>query len=180
MIKEDSISFELLYHSHADMVYNLCLNYLSNLDDAKELTQDVFVKVNNQLSDFNCKSMYKTWIYKITINTCLDAVKFKNRKKRFGYMTSLFNDSLQEKHELPKEFNHPGVLLEDKEAINSIFNQINKLKHRQKTVLLLKVMDELPIKDIADIMELGIKATESLLSRAKKNLKEKLQKNECI
>ena len=178
MTKIDGIDFNKLYHQYCDMVFNLCLNYLHNQEDAKELTQDVFVKIYYDLTDFNHKSTYKTWIYRITVNCCLDFIKFNKRKKRFGFMTSLFTENHKEKPELPKEFNHPGVALEDKEAVNNILSQINQLNERQKTVLILKVIEDLNIKEISQIMKLGHKATESLLSRAKYNLKKKMKTNE--
>jgi RNA polymerase sigma factor (sigma-70 family) len=174
LTKQIDINFNDVYHEHCDMVYNLCLNYLHNQEESQELTQDVFVKIHNQISEFNNKSTYKTWIYRIAVNSCLDFLKFKQRNKRFGFMTSLFNDNNQEKSELPKEFNHPGVALEDKEAVQVVLNHINTLNKRQKTVLILRVIEDLNIKEISEIMEIGIKATESLLARAKTNLKKKL------
>ena len=176
MTKIEGIDFNKLYQQHCDMVFNLCLNYLHNQEDAKELTQDVFVKIHYELETFKKKSTYKTWIYRITVNCCLDFIKFSKRKKRLGFMTSLFTENYKEKPELPKEFNHPGVALEDKEGVNNILSKINELNERQKTVLILKVIEDLNVKEISEIMELGHKATESLLSRAKYNLKIKMER----
>jgi DNA-directed RNA polymerase specialized sigma24 family protein len=70
------------------------------------------------------------------------------------------------------------VALEDKEAVNNIMSKINELNERQKTVLILKVIEDLSIKEISEIMKLGFKATESLLSRAKSNLRKKIKRSE--
>ena len=77
--------------------------------------------------------------------------------------------------EIP-DFNHPGVLLEDKEEVEYIFKTINELPERQKTAILLKSIDGVSQKETANILNISEKALESLLSRARANLKKKLNK----
>ena len=69
-----------IYNEFSQLVYNLSLSYLQNIEDSKEATQDVFVKIHTKLEGFNNNSSLKTWIYSITINPCLDVLKSKNRK----------------------------------------------------------------------------------------------------
>jgi RNA polymerase sigma factor (sigma-70 family) len=170
---------ETLYKEHAKMVYNLCLQYLQNTEEAEEVCQDVFVQVHQHLSSFKHESSTSTWIYRITINKCLDTLKAKKRKKRFAFLQSIFNEnSLELRHE-PKEFNHPGILLEHKESMQVIFKCINMLKEEQKTALILHKIEQLSQQEIAEIMNLSRKAVESLVQRAKQNLKKQLE-NEGI
>ena len=164
-----------IYNEHNGLVYNLCLNYLQNTEDAEEVTQDVFVKIYQKQQDFKNQSSLKTWIYKITINQCLDFLKAKKQKKRFGFIVPIYDNSNSFSY---SEFNHPGILLENKEATENLLKLINLLPPNQKTALLLKAIDGLTQKEIAAIMELSEKAVESLLSRAKRNLKEKIKLNE--
>jgi RNA polymerase sigma factor (sigma-70 family) len=154
------------------MVYNLCLHYLHNVEDAEEATQDVFVKVYESIELFKNKSTSKTWIYRIAINHCLDRLKAKKAQKRFALMQSLFGigDST---HSL-KDFDHPGVKLEDKEAVQEILMAINDLPANQKSAIILKSIEGLPQKEIAAILDIGEKAVESLLSRGKQNLRKKI------
>ncbi|MEO1449053.1 MAG: RNA polymerase sigma factor [Bacteroidota bacterium] len=164
-------SFDELYAQYASLVYNLCIQYVQHAPTAEELTQDVFVKIYQQLSRFKGKSSLKTWIYRITINHCLDHLKAQKRQKRFGRHVGL--------EEAPvAHFDHPGVTLEDQEALAQLFAHINELPDRQKTALLLKAVDGLPQREIAEIMQLGIKAVESLLSRAKATLRKKINTSE--
>lgn len=166
--------FHQIYKDHSKMVFNLCLNYLQNTEDAEEATQDIFVKIYEKIDGFRSDSTLKTWIYRITITHCLDLIKAKNRQKRFGFMQSLFGKSGEE--EIPqKNFNHPGVELEDKESLKVLLELIQELPDNQKTALILKSMDGLSGKEIAEIMKITDKAVESLLSRAKQNLKIKLE-----
>ncbi|MEZ7901704.1 MAG: RNA polymerase sigma factor [Flavobacteriales bacterium] len=156
-----------IYNEFSQLVYNLSLSYLQNIEDSKEATQDVFVKIHTKLEGFNNKSSLKTWIYRITINHCLDVIKSKNRKYR------LFFTRENEDYD-SKDFNHPGAKLESKEEMEKIFREINKLPEKQKTALILKTIEGIPQKEIATVMKMNEKAVESLLTRARKKLKEKL------
>ena len=159
-------TFEEIYKQHADMVYNLSMVYLQNLEDAQEATQDVFVKIHTKLSGFKGDSSIKTWVYKITVNTCLDRLKSRNRKEIFLGLFGIHNEAVT--------FEHPGAALESKESVAKILKEIDSLPKSQKTALLLKTMEDLPQKEIAEILNISEKAVESLLSRARKTLKEKL------
>jgi RNA polymerase sigma factor (sigma-70 family) len=154
------------------------LQYVQNYEDAEEITQDVFVSIHQSLQSFREQSQLKTWIYRITINRSLDFVKAKQRKKRFGFLTSLFyNDSNDIKHDAP-HFNHPGIQLEHKEALQNLFMQINELPDNQKTALILSKIEQKTQVEIAEVMNLSTKAVESLVQRAKTNLSKKLNTSE--
>ena len=163
-----------LYTTYKDMVFNLSLSYIQNIEEAEEITQDVFVAVYQSMDTFQEKSSITTWIYRITINKSLDYIKAKNRKKRLGVFASLFYENTNEvKHELPS-FNHPGVLLEQKESVEIIFNHINQLPDNQKTALILYKLEHQSLESIAAIMNISSKAAESLIQRAKANLAKKI------
>ena len=171
MIQNQS-HFEKLYHEYKTLVFNVALNYLQNVEDAEEITQDVFVKVYNSLDNFNQKSSYKTWIYRITINQCLDYIKQKNSQKRFF----IFGKKSQNEQEYlnTANFVHPGILMENKEEAAILFEVINTLTENQKTAFLLSKLDGLSNLEISEIMQLSISSVESLVFRAKATLQEKL------
>ncbi len=168
-----TFQFSKIYDEHANLVFNVCLNYLQNNQDAEEVTQDVFVAVHEGLDGFNNNSQLKTWLYRIAVNKCLDFLKSKRRKKRFGFHLFIRTD-VEEDAGVFSTFNHPGAILENKEATEQLFRIINDLPNRQKTALLLRITEDLSVVEIADVMELTAKAVESLLSRARGNLKNKL------
>tara|TARA_B100000508_G_scaffold141016_1_gene145089 strand:+ start:3280 stop:3756 length:477 start_codon:yes stop_codon:yes gene_type:complete len=157
------------------LVFNLALNYLHSVQEAEELTQDVFVKVFHEVENFRGESQIKTWIYRITINLCLDRIKSAQRKRRFSLLRYISDGfvSIQ-----PAEFNHPGIQLEQKEATELILKEIQQLPGKQQTALILKSIDGLSQKEIAEIMDINVKAVESLLSRARAKLKTKLKNRE--
>lgn len=155
-------------------MYNLALQYVQNIEDAEEITQDVFLSIYQSIDGFRADSKLSTWIYKITINKSIDLINKRKRKKRFAFLTSLFNlENNQLVHE-PAHFNHPGVQLENKEALQKLFDLINQLPEKQKTALIFTKIEQKSQLETAEIMELSPKAVESLVQRAKVNLQKKL------
>lgn len=165
--------FKELYDLHVRMVFNLCLNHLRNRDEAAEAAQDVFVKVHEKLPGFKGDATMRTWIYRITINTCLDRLKARKRKKRslLGWF-SLSDEQVERSASLV--FDHPGVAAEDRDALERLFAVVDELPGQQKTALLLKTTEDLSMNAIAEVMGLSPKAVESLLSRARANLRQRL------
>lgn len=172
------MTFIEIYNTFSKQVFNLALQYVQNIEDAEEITQDVFVSIHKSLDSFQYQSKHSTWIYRITINKSLDFIKAKKTKKRFAYITSLFHkDEVTLKHD-KTNFNHPGIILEDKEALEKVFQLINELPDNQKTAIILSRIESKSQKEIAEIMQLTVKAVESLLQRAKNNLTKNLNDNE--
>jgi RNA polymerase sigma-70 factor (ECF subfamily) len=165
-------NFQDIYNQYNALVYNLALNYVQNIEDAEEITQDVFVQVYNSLEKFEEKSTVKTWLYRITINKCLDFIKHKNSKKRFF----IFGNKSQNETEYlnSSNFEHPGILLENKEKAAQLYGVINELSENQKTAFILSKIDGVSNSEIATVMQLSVSSVESLIFRAKTTLKEKL------
>lgn len=172
------LRFEEVYNDHKKRVYNLALSYVQNSEDAQEITQDVFVAVYQSLGTFQERAAISTWIYRIAINKSLDFLKAKKRKKRFAFFTSLFSEDSQTTKYHPQDFNHPGVLLEDKEALSALFEKINRLPDNQKTALILHKIEQKPQAEVAEIMQISLKAVESLIQRAKTNLAKSIGSSE--
>jgi RNA polymerase sigma factor (sigma-70 family) len=131
------------------------------------------VKIHAKLPDFAGKSSLKTWIYRITINHCFDILRGRKRQKRFGFLFDFFIEKKGAERELPS-FEHPGILLENRESLEILFKKINELPENQRTALILRYLDDLPQREIAEITAISEKAVESLLQRAKQNLTKKL------
>lgn len=170
----DGQAFKKLVDEWQDMVYNTALGIVQNADDADDITQDVFIQVYQSVSSFKGESKFSTWLYRIVITKSLDHLKKKKRKKRFGFMQSLFgNNSDEEIH--PEEFNHPGVLMENKERAVELFKALQQLPDKQRIAFTLHRLEAQRHQDIAAVMELSVTAVESLIARAKGNLRQILK-----
>lgn len=152
----------MLYELHSVNVYNTAISYLQNAEDAEEISQDVFITVYHKIDGFNQSSKLSTWLYRITINKSINYIKKRKRHQ-------LMSLGLLKKD--PANFNHPGVQLEHKEEAAELFKQIDLLAPNQKTAFILVFIEHLPQQEVADIMEIGLKAVESLLQRAKTKLR---------
>lgn len=173
-------NFDTIYGIYAKQVYNLCLHYVQNTNDAEDITQEVFIKIHERLHTFKEDAHLKTWVYRITINQCLDFIKVKKTKKRFGIFTSLFHAESQEPLAEIADFNHPGVQLEDREEIAALFKAISSLAPAQQTALILHKIEGRSQKEVAEIMNTTPKAVESLLQRAKSQLQKKINSQRGI
>ncbi len=170
------LSFKELYNIHKDLVFNLALHFCQNREDAEEVAQDVFLTVHLKAKNFQNKSNIKTWIYRITVNKSLDFLKAKKTQKRnFFFTAKRIDDDVSTSI---GHFEHPGVLLEEKEEIAKIFAAINQLADKQKTAVILLKIEQKSQAETAEIMNTTSKAVESLFQRAKLNLKKILKENE--
>lgn len=162
----DQNSFKQLYDLFSDIVYNTALGYTQNHEMAEEVAQDVFVSIYKNADQFKAASKVSTWIYRITVNTSLNAIKKRKKHLNLTDESALIN--------VP-DFNHPGILMEKKEDAAALFKCIYALSEKQQTAFILSYIEDLPRQEVADIMQITLKATESLLQRAKGNLRENLE-----
>jgi RNA polymerase sigma factor (sigma-70 family) len=171
----DKAAFKVLFENFKSRVFNTCLSYLQQTEEAEEITQDVFIEIHRSIGNYKGESTLSTWIYRISVNKCLDSLRHTKRKKRAGFLVYLFKkDSVDLQFDTP-HFDHPGVALENKEKASLLFKGIDKLPDQQKTAFILSQVEDLPQKEIAVIMQLSEKAVESLLQRAKANLRKDLK-----
>ena len=166
----DQSGFTAVVDLYQNMVYNTALGIVQNEDDADDITQEVFMQVYLSIQTFKGESKLSTWLYRITISKALDHEKKRNRKKRFGFMQSLFG-SYDSEPTHPIEFDHPGVQLEKKEQAAELFKALKKLPEKQRIVFTLHKLEGQSHQEIAEIMDTSLYAVESLMVRAKNNLK---------
>lgn len=169
-------AYEKLLDQFQDLVYGKCLSFVPNKEDAEDIAQEVFVEIFNSIKKFKGNSKLSTWIYKITINKCLEFIRKKNTKKRFAFLQSLLGNEIAiDKTSYFTEFKHPGILLENEELSKRLFLAINMLPEDQKVVFTLNKIDGLSYKEVSEITNKSISSIESLLFRAKRNLQKSLE-----
>ncbi|MEL7146806.1 MAG: RNA polymerase sigma factor [Bacteroidota bacterium] len=169
-------ALERLYQHYADRVFNTVISYTKNEEDAEELLQDVFVTVYKTACRFQYNSSVSTWIYRIAVNKALDHLRRKKSAKRSGIFTSLYKKNSSEVKYESVDFAHPGVKMENKEDAQLLFRTIDALSENQKTAFILTQIEGLPQQEVAKIMDQSRKSVESLVQRAKANLRKELVK----
>ncbi len=170
----DENSFRILVDLFKKKVFNTSLSIIQNIDDADDISQDVFIQIFKSINKFKGNSSLSTWVYKITISKSFEYIRYKKRKKRFSTLLKLFRED-GSIIDIP-DFVHPGILLERKEDSKLLFEAIEKLNQYQKQAYILKNITGLSYKEIADVMNKTTSSIESLIFRAKRNLKKELIK----
>lgn len=170
----DGEAFKTIVTTWQDMVYNTALGILQNAEDAEDVAQEVFVQVYESIHTFKGESKLSTWLYRITTSKALDHIRRKKRKKRFAFVQHLFSEN-NEIIIQPSDFHHPGVVLDRKENAAALFKAIEKLPDNQKTAFVLNKVEGLNYQEISEVMKTTVSSVESLLHRAKTNLRKSLQ-----
>ena len=172
--KGDSRAFGELVAIHDANVMNLALSLLSSKEDAADVYQEIFIKVFKALKNYRFESELSTWLYRITVNTCLSY-----RKSR-GRVRSMIPKSIESDPEPvinrpdDEQYEADSGLL-DAEISDLIKDAIEELPPQQKTVVILRHYQHKKIREIADIMELNEGTVKGYLFRAMKTLKDKLE-----
>jgi RNA polymerase sigma-70 factor (ECF subfamily) len=170
----DEAAFRTIVETWQDMVYNTALGIVQNAQDAEDTAQEVFVQVYQSIHGFKGESKFSTWLYRITIAKALDHERRKKRKKRFAFLKSIFSSEQEEGIELP-DFHHPGIILDRKEKGAVLFEAIKQLPENQRIAFTLNKVEGLSYQEVSDIMHSSVSSVESLIHRAKSNLRKILE-----
>ncbi|WP_128548331.1 RNA polymerase sigma factor [Larkinella soli] len=171
--RKDEKAFRYLVETHQRQVYNTVLALVQNAEEAEDVAQEVFVEVYETIDRFRGEAALRTWLYRIATSNALKVIQKRKAKKRFAFFTSLFGSDNQVNYH-PPDFHHPGVALEDREQMQLLFGAIGRLPDKQKVAFTLHYLDGLSYQEIADVQQLTVSAVESLIHRARQNLKKKL------
>lgn len=170
----DAIAFRELVETRQSLVFNTVIGFLQNTEDAEDVTQDVFVKIFESITQFKGESALSTWVYRVAVTTALEFLRRKKRKKRFGFLSPILGENNEPTLELP-DFHHPGVTLDNREKSAILFKAIRQLPENQQTAFVLNKVEGLSYQEVAEVMKTSLSAVESLLHRAKTNLKDLLK-----
>jgi len=170
----DVHAFKQLFESYQDAVFNLCFRFANNREDAEDLCQEVFLKIYNSASTFKHKSKLSTWIYRITVNLCLN---FKRKHHKFNWL--FLDDTSEEKSNVSEhlaipEADQPDSFVEKKEQEQIVQDAINSLPKNQRIAVILQRYEDLSVQEIADILGISALSIQSRLARAKENLCKKI------
>lgn len=170
---KDGAAFKRLVEYYGGLVYNTALGMLQQVQEAEDVTQEVFVQVYESIQLFKRESKLSTWLYRIAVTKSLDRIKYNKRKKRGGLLLSLFTK--EGKIQDVPDFLHPGVVAANKERSVVLFKAISLLPDNQKIAFTLSKVEGLSQNEIAEIMECTIASVEAYLQRAKQNLRKSLE-----
>lgn len=172
----DICAFEELILCHEKIVYNIALRTLANAEDAKDISQEVWIKVYKSIQKFDGKSSFSTWVYRITMNTCIDQM----RKKKGKETESLEEELEAQDNKMKKQFSDIAPSPEEqclkKETADEILDALNELSQEHKTMITLRDLEGFSYTEITEITGFSLGTVKSRLSRARGQLKNLLLK----
>ena len=150
--------FNLLYDRYTDKVFSKCITMLRIEAKAEDACQEIFVKILLNLSKFNGKSKFSTWVYSITYNYCIDVIRKDKKRVTVGIE------------------NYPNINIIDDDLYDNEIKETNiyRLKEileemdpEDRSVLMMKYQDDLSIKEISEIFNKSESAVKMKIFRAK-------------
>lgn len=162
----DTVLFEVLYDRYSKIVYNKCYGFAKDEDEAKDLTQDVFLKLFVKLITYKGTSKFSTWLFAFTYNHCVNYVT-RNAQKKIEKQSieSSGIDNLSDENE--NDENDYSIHLMKVEYLKEALDQISP---DEKMILLLKYQDLLSVKELETVLGIGESAVKMRLKRAKERL----------
>jgi RNA polymerase sigma-70 factor (ECF subfamily) len=171
----DEDAFEILVNRHQTSVLNLIYRFIGDRTQAKDLAQEVFIRVWQAARSYQPKAKFTTWVYRITANLCVNELKSARRKKWFSFNQSDKDGEHTFEETLADSAPSSEDLLLEKERSRRISDALQSLPENQRMALILKRYEGLSYQEIAQIIGCSVSAVESLLVRAKRTLQEKLK-----
>ncbi|MFI3230206.1 MAG: sigma-70 family RNA polymerase sigma factor [bacterium] len=167
--KIDDITFANLMQEHKVYLYKIAYSYVKNEQASLDIIQETTYKGLINIASLDDKAYFKTWITRVLINTCIDYLK-KNKK-----IVLLGDEVLEVEASNSNLSNANNDFSGDIDGKIDLYNAIDNLKGAHKTVVILKYFNDLPEKEISQVMQIPINTVKSHLRRAKSELKKLLK-----
>jgi RNA polymerase sigma-70 factor, ECF subfamily len=165
----DRDAFAKLVQKYQSRVLTLATRILDNRSEAEDVAQDIFVKVFQSLHEFRGASRFSTWLYRITVNHCLNYLRRRTRQQQ-TLVAAEPEDWMQE-----SPTSNPHRTLEQKERWALVQAKLQVLSPEYRTILLLRDFEGLSYEEIADVLQLESGTVKSRLHRARTELKALLE-----
>lgn len=175
----DLEAFEQLIRLYEKKVFSTIYYMVKNENEIEDIAQEVFIKIYRNLHNYKGNSSVYTWIYRITINTCIDTLK-KHKKVVYLEDTTKNNNGDEITIQLEDDSKLPNEIVEDNEIKESLIKCIRRLPHEQSTIIILRDIKGFSYMEIAEILKLNLGTVKSKISRARSLLKEELEKERNI
>jgi RNA polymerase sigma-70 factor (ECF subfamily) len=159
----DIEAFEQIFRVYRNPVFRLAYRFTGNRDDAEDLTQEIFLKVFENIGSFRYESSFATWLYRIAVNTCMNFQRDKKPAESLG-VTDDLGSSVS-----------PEAICERGELQRKIEAEIASLPSPLKIAFLLVVVEGMTYREASEILGLSVDALRMRVSRARQILREKLK-----
>jgi RNA polymerase sigma-70 factor (ECF subfamily) len=175
----DGAAFRALFERHHRRVYALAYGMLHNADDALDVVQDAFIKAHRYLGKFEGASSFYTWLYRITMNLCIDHIRRDKRARQVDFDDAIAHDATDspvgEESLVPRLLgSNPHKALARREIRDQIAQALDGLSENHRAVLLMRELEGRSYEEMADVMQCSKGTIMSRLFHARKNMQRRL------
>jgi RNA polymerase sigma-70 factor (ECF subfamily) len=156
------IDLEDLYRRNLDFVFRICSRYTGSKSDAEDLTQEAFLKASRRLAEFRGESECRTWLYRVTVNTCMDYLR--KRKRECRNLGEFLDDMVV------KNLDDDGGRIQAKLELERILGHI---RPKLRTILFMTLAEGLTYAETAEVMNLSAAAVAKSVERFLKRFRKK-------
>jgi RNA polymerase sigma-70 factor (ECF subfamily) len=168
----DMDAFEALLVRHQNMVFKAAYRMMGQREEAEDVVQEVFVTIYSKMYQFDPQKKFSSWLYRITLNTCISRLRSKKNMVLSPFDESAFGPAYR-----PENRDNPLTVLEQKELRHRIWNALAQLPENYRVILILRYQMDLNNQEIADTLGIKKDNVEVRMHRARKALRQQLLKS---
>lgn len=157
----DEAAFDRLFTRHQDYVYNVCLGILGNPDDARDCTQEVFLRVYRKVGEFRAEAAFSTWLYRVTVNVCVGQLR---KRTRVG-VASLEDETVREIADDGPELWSGPVREVDEQLVREV---VAELPEDYRVLLVLRYFQDLSYDEMVQVLGYNMSQLKVKLHRARR------------
>jgi RNA polymerase sigma-70 factor, ECF subfamily len=174
VLKGDQNAFGEIVEMYKDKVFQISYRMLGNRHEAEDIVQEAFIRAYVNIQRYNLELKFSTWLYRITTNLCIDRIR---KKKPDYYLDAEVKgtEGLTMYSQVPSKTTLPEDDVESLELQDTIQKEIMKLPEKYRSVIVLKYIEELSLKEISEILEMPLGTVKTRIHRGREALRKRLQ-----
>ena len=174
IVQGDISAFRELVEKFKKKIFYISFDILGDYQEAEDISQEVFIKIFRSINKFKRDAKMSTWIYQITVNTCIDAIRRKKAKPTIQMNEEKPDDYRMVDSVLSAKISSPESSADASLLQIKIQEALNKISDRERAVFVMRHYNDLSINEIADVMKISSGTVKSFLFRGLQKLRKEL------
>ena len=162
-------AFEKIVNHYSTKIYNFAYRFIYDHEEARDLAQEVFLRLYTNLRQFDLKRPFRPWLYRLAANTCINATRSRRRRIHLG------EQEILERHAGGSRDSDPAGTAEVRDDVALMQQAVAELPQDYRVVVVLRYLEDMSCEDVAKTLDLPVGTVKTWLYRAREILKRKLK-----